>query len=124
MSSKTLPSRRCAVKRSGAGGTDPAAGFSKPFFVSMDDRLSNFWAAGASFDSGTIKLQLCPTNTEPQDSLFWQDITLYPDIDTGRPITLSANGLMVFSDAQIFNCWARFAWTGVGVNGDFVAYVT
>jgi hypothetical protein len=80
MSNKTLPSKRCIVKRSGAGGTDLAAGYSKPIFLSMDEHVSNFWAAGASFDSGTIKVQACPVPDAPQSSPLWQDVVMYPDV--------------------------------------------
>jgi hypothetical protein len=124
MSNKTLPSKRCIVKRSGAGGTDLAAGYSKPIFLSMDEHVSNFWAAGASFDSGTIKVQACPVPDAPQSSPLWQDVVMYPDVGGGRALSLSANGLVTFGDAQLSNCYVRFAWSGVGTNGDFEAHLT
>jgi hypothetical protein len=95
MSNKTLPSKRCIVKRSGAGGTDLAAGYSKPIFLSMDEHVSNFWAAGASFDSGTIKVQACPVPDAPQSSPLWQDVVMYPDVGGGRALSLSDSIIFV-----------------------------
>lgn len=119
---KKLHPRSWTINRTVSGGPQATAGFFQSFFVSRDDWLSNFWAVG-TFDSGSCKLQAAPYDA-PGDSDLWRDVNLIGGDADPRLVGLSSSGLLVFGDAQIFNCWCRLSWTGVGTNGNFEVHVT